>query len=293
VARDFVARDMNRAASGSDSMPAHPERDDVASSTPTRATEGTPIGPGHFDAPCCRNCGASLVTRYCGECGQEKARRFNLRAVGNEAWQNWRWFELDVVKAAWRLLSRPGTVAREYVLGTRRKHVHPLKLLLIAIGVQLLLLGQINYLDSQRAGVSQAMELVRAWSNWSFSLTILAIVTSSWVLFRKRGFNLTEHLVLAVYAQFLLVCASIVSKLPALAWRTPEFLDAHKAWSMSFMNLAGIVIVTLALKQFFLLELRRDGLRLALAAAVFVGVRFALQSLYATLLIKLVLARSV
>jgi hypothetical protein len=98
--------------------------------------------------------------------------------------------------------------------------------------------------------------------------------------------------VLAVYAQFLLVCASIVSKLPALAWRTPEFLDAHKAWSMSFMNLAGIVVVTLALKQFFLLDLRRDGWRLVLAAAVFVGFRFALQSLYATLLIKLVLARS-
>lgn len=249
-------------------------------------------GVEHFAAPVCRNCGAALSTKFCGQCGQQKAARFNLRAVGGEAWSNWRLFEMDVLASAWRLLRKPGTVAREYVLGARKKHVHPLKLLLIAIGVLVLVLAQSNYLASQNANVSRAMELVRSYANWSFSLGIVAIVLTSLVVFRKRGgFNTTEHLVLAVYCHFLIICAAIVNLLPTLVWRAPAWLATHKAWSGFGMDVVEAGLVMLAFRQFFLVDLRREWWRLLLAGVVFAAIKWGLVRLYAMALVKVVMAQ--
>ena len=223
-----------------------------------------------------------------------------MRTVGSEAWQNWRWFEWDVLRSAWRLMTRPGTVAREYVLGARKKHMHPLKLLLIAIGVMLLVVARSNYLDTSTTELNQATatalikanELVRAWSNWSFSLSFVAILAASLLVFRRRGgYNATEHLVLAVYCQFLVICASTLSKLPTLFWRTPEFLATHKIASAWFTNTVAVLILALAFSQFLQLQLRRDGERLLLALTVFVAIRWALLKLYGLALAKVVLSQ--
>lgn len=247
----------------------------------------------HFGAPRCHNCGAALAGRYCGECGQARARRFGLRAVGGEAWQNWRLFEWDVLRSAWRLATRPGAVAREYVLGARKRHVHPLKLLLFAIGLLLLVLARSNYLEASSSRGNAAMELVRSWSNWSFSLGIVAILAASWLFFRRRGgYNLAEHLVLAVYCHFLVICASVVNKLPTLLWRSPEFLAAHKAASTWFMDGVGMLILALAFTQFFGLGSRRDAVRLFGALLLFVGLKWMLLRLYAWLIVQIVLARA-
>jgi hypothetical protein len=246
----------------------------------------------HFAASICHNCGKTLASAFCGACGQQRARRFGLRAVGGEAWQNWRLFEWDVLRSAWRLLTRPGVVAREYVLGARKRHVHPLKLLLFAIALQLLVLSRSNYLDSTRDEGNAAMALVRAWSNWSFSLGILAMLAASWFALRRRaGYNATEHLVLAVYCQFLVICASVLSKLPTLVWRAPEFLALHKAFSTWFMDGVGVAVLTLAFTQFFALDLRRDGARLLLALLVYLGIKWLLLRLYAWGVLQIVLAQ--
>ena len=246
----------------------------------------------HFAAPVCRNCDAPLTAPYCGQCGQKKVGRLGKGAVGAEIWQSWRLFELSVLKAAWQILRWPGRVAREYVLGARTRHMHPLKLLLLAIGAMLLVLSRSNQLDSSGdARVSVVMEQVRAYSNWSFSLTIVAFAVASLLLFRRRGgFNLVEHLVLAVYCHFLVICVSVVIKLPTLFFRDPEFLAGHKSASRWFMDAIGVLVLTLAFKQFFALDLRRDGWRLALAAVVFLVTKWGLQRLYGLALFKLILS---
>lgn len=245
----------------------------------------------HFAAAVCHNCGAALCTPHCGSCGQKRAARFNLLSVGSEAWQNYRLFELDIVKGALRLFMAPGVVAREYVLGARKKHVHPLKLLLISIGVLLLVLGQSAYLDSRNAEISKVMTVIRAYGNWSFSLGIVAIVAASWcVLSWRRPYNLTEHLVLGVYVHFLIIVASIINLLPILIFRAPEWLAAHKYWSGYYMQLAEAAILAIAFRQFFDLQWRRDAWRLLLAICTFAICKALLLRLYAIALVKLVLA---
>lgn len=253
-----------------------------------------PVSPGntHFDAPFCRNCGATLATRFCGECGQKRASRFGMRSVGEEAWQSWRWFEMSLLKGALRLLRAPGTIAREFVLGARTRHVHPLKLLAAAIALLLLVLGRARYLESANQHVSQAMGLVRSCANWSFSLGIVAIALASLLAFHGRGYNRVEHLVLAAYTHFLVICASIVNLLPTLVWRAPEFLQAHKRAAATYMGIIEVAIVLLAFAQFFRVDWRRDAWRLTLAAAIFLVGKWALMRLYAWLLVKFVLAHA-
>src|SRR5690606_23115209 len=101
-----------------------------------------------FDGAGCRNCGAALETPYCGQCGQARAQRIGLRDLRNEAWVRWRWFDKLSAQTALRLFVAPGRVAREYVLGARSRHFHPLKLLLVAVGLLLVALARANYLQS-------------------------------------------------------------------------------------------------------------------------------------------------
>jgi hypothetical protein len=244
----------------------------------------------HFAAPDCHNCGAALTTPFCGHCGQERAKRLNVLSIGSEAWQSYRLFEFSVVKAAWRLLLAPGLVAREFVLGRRKQHVHPLKLLLIAIGLLLLVLGQSSMLDSNNANVSKAMLIVRAYANWSFSIGIIAIVFASMAVFvRRHTYNLTEHLVLGVYCHFLIIVLSIVNLLPTLVFRDPHWLALHRSWSGWPLALIETIIVVHAFRQFFGLAWRAQAWQLLAAGLVFAIGKWLLLRLYAMALVKLVL----
>ncbi len=247
----------------------------------------------HFAQPICRNCGREAPGRYCAACGQARVRRLGVGTVGAEAWSSWRLFEWDLLRAAARLVTRPGSVAREYVLGARKRHIHPLKLLLVAIGVLLFVLARGNYLDSSNAQFNRTMALVRDWSKWSFSLGIFATLAASMLVLRRRGgYNLVEHLVLAAYCQVVVIAASILNKLPTLFWRDPVFIATHKAWSAWCMDGIGALVVGVAFVQFFALDARRDALRLAGAIALFLVTKWALLRLYALLLVRIALAQS-
>src|SRR5690606_24553950 len=81
--------------------------------------------------------GAARPTRVGGKGGQGRARRIGLRDLRGGAGIRWRWFDTLSARTALRLLTGPGRVAREYVLGARSRHFHPLKLLLVAVGLLL------------------------------------------------------------------------------------------------------------------------------------------------------------
>lgn len=249
------------------------------------------LADAHFDAPLCRNCGADLAGPHCSQCGQKKAGRIGLGNLRSEAWEKLRLFELDQVQSVLRLLTGPGKVARDYVFGMRKRHTHPLKLLLLAIAVLLLVLAQTRYLASANVTVSKALEIVRKYAEWSFSLGLFAIWSASLVAFRKRlGYNAVEHLVLATYSQFLVILANILNQLPLLLWRAPAWLVWHKQWSPRYMDVIELAIVLLGCQQFFVVDLRRQWWRLLLAGIVFLLVKALLLQLYARVLARLVIS---
>ena len=195
----------------------------------TRAANPVPLGAAgpkqpvrvedaYFDVEVCRNCAAPLLTPFCGACGQKKARRLSWRDLRRETWEHWRLFEISSVQTLRRLITQPGYVAREYVMGMRKKHMHPLKLLAFLVVILILVLARNSFFEyfhySTRADaeVDRMAKLVQAYANWSFTTGIGAIFIASWSVYRRRlGYNSIEHLVLAVYCQILILAAIILA----------------------------------------------------------------------------------
>lgn len=251
------------------------------------------LNDAHFEMAVCRNCGTVRSEPHCGMCGQAAVRRFSLRDVFNEFWLSWRLFELPVVHAAMRLAKSPGLVAREYVLGARKRHVHPLKLLLFAVALLMIVLNRTGYLTAGNTQLSGQMKLVADWARWSFSVGLFAILLATLLVFPKRlGYNPVEHLVLAVYVQFVVIAANVLNLLPLL------WLDAT-LWAVPWRQAAGyymtpleLGLVALACKQFFHLDWRRDALRIAAMLAVFFVTKKALLFAYGYFIHQVVLGRA-
>lgn len=253
------------------------------------------IEDAYFDVAVCRNCAAPLQTEFCGRCGQKKAGRLRWRDLRKETWLHWRLFEITSLRTVWRLLSNPGFVAREYVMGRRKDHMHPLKLLLVMVALMLVVVnyGQIfshfGYSSRADTQMDRMTELVRGYANWSFTTGIFAIFTGSWLVYRNRlGYNAMEHAVLAVYCQILVMAALIISLLPTLAWNDPAFVSSYKDASKWFMYAVKLFIVGLAFKQFFLVDLPREWPRLVAALLVYMATSLVLLRLFAHAILKIV-----
>jgi hypothetical protein len=238
------------------------------------ADTDAPVGDEHFTAALCRNCGVERHAPFCGECGQKAVARFGVGDLWQEIWQQWRVFEKTLVHAAIRLLRQPGTVAREYVLGARKRHVHPLTLLLFAVGTLLVLLDRTGYLTAGQTELEGAMKVVVAWSRWSFSLGLFAVLTATWCVFRRRlGCNPVEHLVLAVYVQTLIVAANAAHLLPLLFLDTAHWVPLWRKAALWTMSPVEWLIVAVACRQFFRLDWRVDAWRIALTLAAYVAIK--------------------
>ena len=70
---------------------------------------------------------------------------------------------------------------------------------------------------------------------------------------------------------------------------SPELLKWHKQWSPWYMTALQTLMFMLALRQFFLLDLRRDAGWLLLAGALFAGLKWQATQLYARGVVELVL----
>lgn len=258
------------------------------------ASVSRPLGDAMFDTGYCLNCGALLTGPHCASCGQKKATRIGAGTVRTDAWSRFRWFEWQAMRHVAQLLRSPGRVSREYVLGMRKNHLHPLSTLFLAIGALLLVLAGTNYLAPQLPSeeARQMYDMVSRYGKWSFSLGALAVFASAWLFFRGRlGYNLWELLVLALYCQASFIALQIINQLPLLVLQSPQDLQWHKTWSPRYMTALQALVVGWAYHRFFLLDLRQDGIRLLLAAGSFALAKWGVTSLYAYGVVSFVLWR--
>jgi hypothetical protein len=178
------------------------------------------------------------------------------------------------------------------VLGKRKDHMHPLSLLVLAIGTLLLVLGGTEYLKPQTGGeAAQKMyELVRSYSKWSFSLGILAAYASTWALFRGRlGYNASELLVLAVYCQAVFVALQIINQLPLLVLNAPQAMQWHRRWAPLYMTALQACLLMVACRQFFQLQRWQGAWRLLCVAAIFAALKWAVTLGYARAVVEVVM----
>lgn len=244
----------------------------------------------YFDAPICRNCGADLHTPYCTQCGQKKTKRLNLGAYFSATMDAYSDFEFDMLEAIYRLVTKPGKVAREYVMGARTRYMNPLKLLLIAIIVLLIVLNFVRP-PNESAVSNRALEIVQEYSQLSFSLGVLAIFIASLVAFSwRQPYNILEHFTLALYTHVVVLLANAVNQLSYMVTDYFQWFTDHRGYANYYMDWLEVGIMLIAFQQFFTIPLNRSWPRLLVAAGVFVLAKKALVFAYAWTLVKLVLA---
>jgi len=246
----------------------------------------------HFTASGpCLNCGHAMDAKFCPQCGQKRSERLSAGTLLSEAWERLRVFEADLARSALKVMLQPGVVARAYVLGARKKHVHPLKLLLTAIVVLVLLVERTGYLEGASAQASRAMEVVRTYAQWSFSLGVLAIFLASLAVFwLDRTYRMIELAVLAIYTHFAVLVFNIANLAPLLVFSGAEAVQKHRFWSAHYKDWAEGAIVMIAFAQFFEVDWRRRWWRPLLAAVSFVLLKKAIIHLGAQALVRLIFA---
>lgn len=88
------------------------------------------VAEAHGERVACPSCGATLMGKYCQDCGQERRDPADLsvqRVVG-EAAREFVDLESGALGTLRDLLFRPGYLTTEYLEGRRQAHVGPAKL---------------------------------------------------------------------------------------------------------------------------------------------------------------------
>jgi Protein of unknown function (DUF3667) len=171
----------------------------------------------------CKNCGTSFKGNYCPDCGQTAdTHRLNHHFVWHDIQHGLFHFDKGVLYTGKELFTRPGHFIREYVLGKRVNHFKPISLLIILATVYGILTHKIHIkiVDLENAAdTSHAVLTYDELNNWIglhfawiilFTVPIRAITT--YIVFRKQGYNYYEHIVLAAYlaSQRLLISIAVI-----------------------------------------------------------------------------------
>ena len=151
----------------------------------------------------CANCEQEARDAFCAHCGQStNLPRFTWRYVFHELPAGLFAWDRGALYTAKQLFTRPGHAISEYISGKRIKHFRPIPLLAFCAG----LMGLLGYLLEEPIGAfrvngdQEGVKLVMDWVNghyvWIELASLPFISFSTWLFFRKQGYNLVEHVVI-------------------------------------------------------------------------------------------------
>jgi hypothetical protein len=161
----------------------------------------------------CLNCDSPITppARFCAHCGQRTdTTRLRLGDVVRDLMHSFVNVERGPVVFAWALVTRPGSVAREYVEGKRRRHYGPFATLAVVVGVTALAINltgfQVLAHDWLPSGPADLLQR-------HFNLLLLAQLPLLGgvcaLVFRSASMTWPEHMVLIAYT--LSVRAAVVA----------------------------------------------------------------------------------
>ena len=157
----------------------------------------------------CKNCHQRFQGNYCNRCGQKATvKRIHRGFIFNDLQLGLFNIDSGFFYTAKELFTRPGYAIKDYIVGKRVRYFMPVSMLLVLSTVYSFLY---HYLDvdifyqgtSVYSENEKYMSLVKALDgNYAYyTLVSLHIFSfSSWLLFKRFGYNFSEHFVLNTYA---------------------------------------------------------------------------------------------
>jgi len=149
----------------------------------------------------CLNCESTLpaAARFCSQCSQRAdTARLSFADMARDLMHMFINVERGPLMFAWALLTRPGSIARDYVEGRRRRYYGPFATLVVLVGLAALVLRVLGF-----QVLSQEVTAAPASLLQYFNLVLLAqlplLGIACALLFRGAGLTLPEHMVLVAY----------------------------------------------------------------------------------------------
>jgi hypothetical protein len=174
-----------------------------------------------------------------------------------------------------QLLTRPGHTIREFIEGKRVRHFKPFAFVVVLATLYGLLyhylindLFELTPIDAKENVVS-AYEKVIKWivDHFAVSTLLITVTTTiaSYLVFRKKGYNLAEHLVLNTFYRGLILVINLLlfpvlyiySDTNNLKWYGPllQIIDIvlmYWCYSQFFKNMPKIEVLLLTLLTYFI-----------------------------------------
>lgn len=204
----------------------------------------------------CKNCGSSVEAKFCSHCGQRDIDfRRDWRSLTSEFFSSM--FNLDgrVPRGIFELLFRPGHNAKLFLQGKRMSQISPLRLFLFSSLIYFIWLtsgDSISIAEGISEGLAEEMSeesglendesisggflaekidnpdaIMAEFNNWLprvFLLSVPALALVMRFLFRKRGFALLEHLIVAMqlltFVMLWRLLSSAIARLSSFASQT-------------------------------------------------------------------------
>jgi hypothetical protein len=162
----------------------------------------------------CKNCANIYEGKFCPKCGQKaKTARITLRTMFNEVRGMLIHYDKGFFYTVLQLLKRPGHTIHEYLEGKRVRHIKPLKFMLLAgalniiifqlLGLDEEILKQLQTQGAHSEKANLAGQKIMAYLLQHPGIIMFMVVPNiafvSWLVFRKRGYNYAEYLVLNAF----------------------------------------------------------------------------------------------
>jgi hypothetical protein len=170
----------------------------------------------------CKNCSTLLLDHYCSHCGQiADVKRITMGHLVKDAFFSGLHVEKKGLPSTLKVMaSQPGKAIREYMEGKRIALYPPFKFLFLSGTITTILTARYNFFSNELTKADSIIEsplyhvplvkdnvaffdaFFKYAEHYATLLNIIAVpifAFFSWLLFRKRGFNFGENLILNIY----------------------------------------------------------------------------------------------
>ncbi|WP_260847851.1 DUF3667 domain-containing protein [Algibacter amylolyticus] len=234
----------------------------------------------------CKNCNTNLdqLSIYCHNCGGKVIKnRLTLKNIAQHLGETFFNYDNTLIMTIICLIKAPEQVIDSYVKGVRKRYINPISFFGISLtltGFTIFIIRKFykNALDVSNLFDSTAMysdkasqDLIASSSDFSLDyssliyaslIPLFAII--SWILFNKKKYNFTEHLVIYMYSMSLYSIFSAILGLLILVINANYYL----AFS-TYFYIATLLYHCYLLKRLFNLTFKEIVLKTLLFIILF------------------------
>lgn len=203
----------------------------------------------------CLNCNKILTDKYCSGCGQKAdTHRITLRNfISHDVLHGMFHIEKGMLFTAKEALLRPGKAALDYISGKRKPYYNVFLLILLIIGLLLFLKHYYTgaLIEQGRLEAKDVLDLNEVsrriddiFSNQSKIVVLLFVplaALNSFLLFRRKKLNLSEHVIIA---GMILLGISLLYGLGMGIFVFDLFIDFNNTFKFVLGNVLAVLIFT-------------------------------------------------